>query len=112
MTESQTLKTRRGREAALVNDVKEKFTSIIAANLEFSNFHVATANLIYKVIVGRDLKFYPAKTVPPRGLGFAFQTDLCLFEHIDNGKDIPRVVFEFKIGLSTHDIILYSTKAR
>lgn len=40
----------------------------------------------------------------------AFQTDICIFEEKDNSK-VPRVVIEFKLNPSTHDIIIYSAKA-
>ena len=47
---------------------------------------------------------------PMRGQS-AFQTDLCVFEELSDGTDIPRVVMEFKRTLSTHDVLTYSTKA-
>lgn len=48
---------------------------------------------------------------PARGQS-AFQTDLCVLEEVSPGTKIPRVVLEFKTGLSTHDVLVYSTKAR
>ena len=69
------------------------------------------APLLYQVTVNNRLKV----TVDPRKLlrgQSAFQTDLCVFEDVDIGISIPRVVMEFKAGLSTHDVITYSAKAR
>ena len=48
---------------------------------------------------------------PKRG-NSAFQTDLCVFEQTSNEVKLPRVVLEFKAGISTHDVITYSVKAR
>ncbi|MHB8810101.1 MAG: hypothetical protein ACYC9M_08820, partial [Desulfobulbaceae bacterium] len=48
---------------------------------------------------------------PKRGRS-AFETDLCVFESIDNSLKIPRVVLEFKGNLTTHDVLTYSAKAR
>ncbi len=69
------------------------------------------AALLYQVTVNNklDIKVDPKK--PMRGQS-AFQTDLCVFEHIDAKTKIPRVVLEFKPGLSTHDVLIYSAKAR
>ena len=67
--------------------------------------------LLYQVTVNNRLKV----TVDPRKLSrgqAAFQTDLCVFEDIDAEVRIPRVVMEFKAGVSTHDVITYSAKAR
>jgi len=69
------------------------------------------APLLYQVTVNNRLDV----TVDPRRLSrghSAFQTDLCVFEDIDTDIRIPRVVMEFKAGVSTHDVITYSAKAR
>ncbi len=47
---------------------------------------------------------------PARGES-AFQTDLCIFEHLEPDVVIPRVVLEFKLRLTTHDMLTYSAKA-
>lgn len=46
---------------------------------------------------------------PKRG-DSAFQTDLCIFERVEDVL-LPRVVLEFKTSVTTHDILTYSTKA-
>jgi hypothetical protein len=69
------------------------------------------AALLYQVTVDNRLEIKIDPKNPRRGQS-AFQTDLCVFEQIDSETKIPRVVLEFKKGLSTHDIIIYSTKAR
>ncbi|MBV9377076.1 MAG: hypothetical protein JO320_18830 [Alphaproteobacteria bacterium] len=48
---------------------------------------------------------------PVRG-DSAFQTDLCVFEAKSTDVFIPRIVLEFKTGITTHDVLTYSAKAR
>lgn len=69
------------------------------------------AALLYQVTVNNQLELVVDPKKPTRGQS-AFQTDLCVFEKVSNGAEIPRVVLEFKQGLSTHDVLTYSTKAR
>jgi len=69
------------------------------------------AALLYQVTVNDQLEVTVNPRKPKRGQS-AFQTDLCVFEEISNEKRIPRVVMEFKAGLSTHDVLTYSAKAR
>ena len=69
------------------------------------------APLLYQVTVNNRLEV----TVDPRELSrgqSAFQTDLCVFEDVEEGVKIPRVVMEFKSRVTTHDVITYSAKAR
>jgi hypothetical protein len=68
------------------------------------------ANLFYELFLNQklelavhDLKF------PKRGTS-AFQTDICIFEKIDE-IEFPRVAIEFKESITTHDILTYSSKA-
>lgn len=71
-------------------------------------------NLYYEVIVDNRLKARTDVRDPKRGYS-AFQTDLCLVESVvedGNLLEIPRVVFEFKLDMSTHDVLTYSAKAR
>jgi hypothetical protein len=69
------------------------------------------AALLYQVNVDNKLEVKINPKEPKRGYS-AFQTDLCIFEEIDKNTKIPRVVLEFKKGLSTHDVLVYSAKAR
>lgn len=69
------------------------------------------AALLYQVTVNNKLDIEVDPKKPMRGQS-AFQTDLCVFENIDAKTKIPRVVLEFKPGLSTHDVLVYSAKAR
>lgn len=69
------------------------------------------ASLLYQVTVDNHLQIRVNPKKPMRGQS-AFQTDLCVFETLDAETKIPRVVLEFKPGLSTHDVIIYSAKAR
>jgi hypothetical protein len=48
---------------------------------------------------------------PIRGSS-AFQTDLCVFEKKSQEVTIPRIVMEFKTGISTHDVLIYNAKAK
>jgi hypothetical protein len=69
------------------------------------------ASLLYQITVDNRLRISIDPKVPKRGQS-AFQTDLCVFEEIDGKTRIPRVVLEFKKGLSTHDVLICSSKAR
>ncbi len=69
------------------------------------------AALLYQVKVDNRLEVTVNPKAPTRGQS-AFQTDLCVFEQVAVNVRIPRVVLEFKPGLSTHDILTYTTKAR
>jgi len=69
------------------------------------------AALLYQVTVNNRLELTVNPKKPMRGQS-AFQTDLCVFEKLADGAEIPRVVMEFKPNLSTHDVLTYSTKAR
>lgn len=68
------------------------------------------APLLYQVTVDNNLEVTVDPRNPKRGQS-AFQTDLCVFEEVEEGIRIPRVVMEFKPGVSTHDILTYSAKA-
>lgn len=69
------------------------------------------ANLLYQVTVDNKLNVRVDPRHPKRGQE-AFQTDLCIFEEMDPDIRIPRVVLEFKKSLTTHDVLIYSSKAR
>lgn len=63
------------------------------------------AALLYKVAVDNELRLTVDPKSPRRGTS-AFQTDLCVFETKPSGIVIPRVVFEFKTHISTHDVLI------
>src|ERR1700733_8994033 len=69
------------------------------------------AVLLYQITVDNKLKVTVDPKNPKRG-GSAFQTDLCVFEKTLDGVMLPRVVLEFKVAISTHDVLTYSAKAR
>jgi hypothetical protein len=69
------------------------------------------AALLYQVTVDNQLSLTVDPKRPMRG-NSAFQTDLCVFEAKDEDLLIPRVVMEFKIRITTHDVLTYSAKAR
>jgi hypothetical protein len=69
------------------------------------------AALLYQIKLDNRLNLTVDPKAPTRGQS-AFQTDICVFERIAVNLRIPRVVLEFKPGLSTHDVLTYSTKAR
>src|SRR5689334_122662 len=69
------------------------------------------AALLYEVTVDNMLALTVDPKRPVRG-DAAFQTDLCVFEAKAGEVVIPRVVLEFKVRISTHDILTYSAKAR
>ena len=69
------------------------------------------ANLLYQVTVDNRLELNVNPKRPKRGRS-AFQTDLCVFEKIETDTRIPRIVLEFKTSITTHDVLIYNTKAR
>ena len=78
---------------------------------------VKKANLLYEITVDNNLEVTVDPKEPMRGQ-IAFQTDFCIFskKYILMKKKkkeilLPRVVFEFKNDISTHDVITYSNKA-
>jgi hypothetical protein len=73
---------------------------------------VRGAPLLYEIRVSNALEVMGQNQVrkPKRGTS-AFQTDLCVFEDKTPDIAIPRVVIEFKTGITTHDVLTYSAKA-
>lgn len=73
---------------------------------------VRGAPLLYEIRVNNNLEVVSQEQVrkPKRGTS-AFQTDLCIFEDKTSEISIPRVVIEFKTGITTHDVLTYSAKA-
>jgi hypothetical protein len=69
------------------------------------------ASLLYEVTVDNNLTLTVDPKRPVRG-DSAFQTDLCVFEAKSQTVEIPRVVLEFKVRITTHDVLTYSAKAR
>ena len=94
------------QEDPFVEVALEAANSVLGGNLLVKR----SASILYKVTVDNklDLSVNPKK--PMRGQS-AFQTDLCVFEKVDEETEIPRVVIEFKPGITTHDVLTYSTKA-
>ena len=68
-------------------------------------------SLLYEITVDNMLRLTVDPKRPMRG-DSAFQTDLCIFEEKSSEVLLPRVVFEFKTKITTHDILTYSAKAR
>lgn len=69
------------------------------------------ASLLYQVTVDNRLTVRVNPRRPMRGHS-AFQTDLCIFEEVEEDVRLPRVVLEFKATMGTHDVLTYSAKAR
>lgn len=69
------------------------------------------AALLYQITVNNELSVTVDPKRPRRGTS-AFQTDLCVFEAKSESVVIPRVVLEFKTDITTHDVLVYSVKAR
>jgi hypothetical protein len=84
---------------------------LVAEGVTHAPLHVKRgASLLYQVGVDNRLKLTSNPLDPRRGRG-AFQTDLCIFDQIDVDIAIPRIVLEFKVRLTTHDVLTYSAKA-
>jgi hypothetical protein len=75
-------------------------------------------SLLYAVSFGDDGMLQLGQNKdrePTRGGGTGFEQDLLVFEHASHGQTsvVPRVSVELKFGgISTHDGIVYSEKAR
>ncbi len=93
----------------------EKVANLLGNKLPKGYVLQKYANLFYQITLDNNLNpMINIDEEPKRGHS-AFQTDLCIFLQKDNGqktKNIPKIVIEFKNGLSTHDVITYSNKAR
>jgi hypothetical protein len=68
--------------------------------------------LLYQITLDNTLNPTVEDFKKPKRGDSAFQTDLCVFERKSNDVKLPRVVLEFKAGISTHDVLTYSAKAR
>ena len=68
------------------------------------------APLLYQINVDNKLDIQINVKKPIRGKS-SFETDLCVFERKSEDVLIPRVVLEFKTGITTHDVLIYSAKA-
>jgi hypothetical protein len=66
--------------------------------------------LYYSLSLNRDLSLSTPDTKHPKRGASAFETDICICEKIGE-IEFPRVVIEFKEGITTHDILTYSAKA-
>jgi hypothetical protein len=75
-------------------------------------------NVFYAISVDEQGRFQAAvddEGKPIVGTGTGFQQDILLFEAVEGGNTgiIPRVIVEVKLkGITTHDVITYSEKAR
>ena len=90
----------------------EEFIKSVNPKLNSQEYSLTKAeNLFYELTVNKGLKLRVSDISKPIRGQSSFQTDLILFE-IRGKINFPLVVFEFKINPSTHDIIVYSAKAR
>lgn len=92
---------------------EEEFQDILTARLKeyFKKDGIVVnkwKNLIYRVIVGSNMKYVPETPLKNIRGRFAFQTDILI------SKDsVPLVVIELKYrGITTHNILTYSSKAQ
>ena len=96
-------------EAEIVDIAKAAAGAVVVHPLKLE----VGRSLLYQMTLDNRLRLVPDYEDlqrPKRGYS-AFQTDLAVFEQVAEDIEIPRVVLEFKLGLSTHDVITYSTKA-
>ncbi len=94
------------KEAEFVSRFRTVAESVLTGGLKLR----VKANLLYEVPLDNRLQLEVTPTHPVRGQ-YAFQTDLAIFEPRSGGIELPRVVFEVKRDISTHDVITYSAKA-
>ena len=88
----------------------KRVTRLVKEVLPYKYIPVQKANLYYQITVDNNLNVTVDPKKPVRGRS-AFQTDLCIFLKKGNVL-LPKVVFEFKNSISTHDVITYSNKAK
>lgn len=103
------LECRHMRETELVEIAKAAAESVISPPLKVERGRA----LLYELTLNNrlELAIGPDRVKTPRRGQGAFETDLCVVEEVAEGIELPRVVLEFKVGLSTHDVITYSSKA-
>jgi len=92
------------------NEFVEKVAQLVREVLPKKYVPKPKANLYYQITLDNKLDIIVNPKEPKRGQS-AFQTDLCIFLQ-KNGVLLPKVVFEFKREITTHDVITYSSKAR
>jgi len=88
----------------------QQVTLLVKEVLPEQYIPIQKANLYYQITVDNNLEVTLDLKKPKRG-DSAFQTDLCIFLK-KNDLYIPKVVFEFKSRLTSHDVITYSNKAK
>jgi len=92
-------------ETEFRQELKEKLEEKLGNNYGIKQ----NKNLIYKVIVNKNLQYEPNDPRTPTRGDYAFQTDLLIEK---KESSLPLVVIEIKYeGFSTHDVLTYSTKA-
>jgi hypothetical protein len=82
-----------------------------ASEVSGKEFEIKTKDsLLYELFLDNKLEIAPGNYRNPKRGSSAFETDLCIYEKINNVL-LPRVVIEFKTRITTHDILTYSGKA-
>lgn len=68
-------------------------------------------NLFYELSVDEKMGLSVKDiSIPMRGRS-AFQTDICIYEKNKENIETPMIVIEFKTKPTTHDVLIYSSKA-
>lgn len=94
-----------------IEDLFVGIAKLVAEKILTEPLYVARGvPLLYQVTVDNTLSITVDVKKPVRGRS-SFETDLCILERKANGVCLPRVVLEFKTGISTHDVLTYSAKA-
>ncbi len=88
----------------------ERVRRILGKVLPSPYVALSKRNLLYQIVLNPDLRPTANLRAPKRGQS-AFQTDLCVFRRHQDGTLTPKVAIEFKMGVTTHDVITYSSKA-
>ena len=90
----------------------QKFVNVVNSRLVNTDIELKEGeNLFYELTVNRGLDLHVGRIENQIRGKSAFQTDVIVFEKNEK-KGFPLIVFEFKLNPSTHDIIVYSAKAR
>jgi len=94
------------RESTFINVFQQAADKILNNTIVVKS----KSNLLYELYLNDKLEISERDLKNPRRGYSAFQTDICVYEQINNVL-IPRIAIEFKTKITTHDILTYSAKA-
>ena len=89
---------------ALVPRLQEALRSIVSAGICVESGK--------RLVYAHEITKYQGEGTADSPRSSSYQTDLLVFDSLDNGCWIPRIVIECKLGgVTTHDALIYNAKA-